>query len=122
MVPEVQSSNAKIKITAIDAEGNLGFAESGSFSLNQTQTILAYPNQVKVSSASGITLVGPSNSFSLRIFNVLGETVQSFSNVGPSVTWDLKNSEGNLCSEGVYLYLVTSASGIKNSGKIVIVK
>jgi flagellar hook assembly protein FlgD len=58
------------------------------------------------------------------IYDISGDLVWTGQNTAgsASLTWKVVNSAGNQLVPGVYLYVVTTASGGKQSGKIAIVR
>ena len=59
----------------------------------------------------------------IEIYTLAGEPVRTISVVDGNgqISWDLKNSSGELLVSGTYGYLITNP-GTKTSGKIVIIK
>jgi hypothetical protein len=58
----------------------------------------------------------------IKIFTVSGNHVKTLPSSSTSTTWDLTNESGDRVASGIYIYLMTTESGEKETGKVVIIK
>jgi hypothetical protein len=57
----------------------------------------------------------------IELFTASGHRVRSLDGSG-QVSWNLDNDSGESVASGIYLYLVTDASGQKNRGKLAVIR
>lgn len=57
----------------------------------------------------------------IRIFTTSGYWVRTLQNSINSITWDLKNEDGNRVASGLYYYLITSPNHEKVTGELVVI-
>ncbi|MEW5692644.1 MAG: FlgD immunoglobulin-like domain containing protein [Candidatus Hydrogenedentota bacterium] len=72
---------------------------------------------------SGIVFAGLTNPVQIRIYTISGELVRviNFSG-GAQYNWDVKNDKGHEVASGLYIYTVTSATGEKKTGKLMVIR
>lgn len=123
-LPNITSSTCKIRVDAIDYDGNRAFDESESyFSITATTNVLAqanesvpekfdieqnYPNPFNGFTGFWILVPEP-GEVNVRIFNVVGQEIavlfEGKLNAGRhTMRWDGKDNFGKLVSSGVYFY------------------
>ena len=88
--------------------------------------VKVYPNPWRNRhAAKHVTFSNLPTDSTVKIFMVSGQWVRD---LGPeawrleTVVWDLKNHSGDKVASGVYLYLITDASGGRVRGKLAIVR
>lgn len=81
--------------------------------------IRAYPNPVSLRSGFTVTFTLPEQSVDLLIQTVSGETVIYKQGVRGNWSWNGRNNQGQLVSQGVYLWYVKERNA---QGKIVVIK
>lgn len=84
----------------------------------------AYPNPFKSNSAATIEVsVKAGETANVTIYNVLGQAVKTYRvNEGShNLTWNGRDSKGNLCGSGIYFYKMSTPS-MNQTKKMVIVK
>jgi hypothetical protein len=93
------------------------FAVSGSL-----DSVLVYPNPYRTGSGAGVYFAGLVGTEQIRIYTLDGNLVRSFNaNGSTSYNWNSSNTAGNQCAPGVYLYVITNASGQKKVGKLALI-
>ncbi len=83
-----------------------------------------YPNPYKPSKGHAtVKFANITEEKAIKIYTLTGELVRDINEVSGSVyEWDTRNESGEELASGIYLYLVTSGSGEKETGRIVIVR
>jgi len=92
----------------------------------QTQLDGAYAYPVPYKPALGHTVITFKNlatDSTIKIYTIMGELVKQLHNDGdvPSLTWDVKNSDGDRVASGVYVYQIKNSFSEKR-GKLVIIR
>lgn len=87
--------------------------------------VIAYPNPF--SAGQGITFINlTDNVTEFKIYNIAGELVASLNKAvkyaSPKATWAVVNDAGSKVASGVYLYVITDASGHKKIGKVAVIR
>jgi hypothetical protein len=89
------------------------------------ERLRAYPNPWRADQHAGhfVTFDQIEGNVTIRIFNVAAEHVKTISTNGSNrATWDLTNESGATVASGLYLYLATSDSGDRASGKLAVIR
>ena len=97
------------------------------------KTAHCFPNPYKPNSAGDfnaakIVFSELTRDVSLKVYNVAGELVYDQNAVtakdvtGGTLDWNAVNNKGQKLASGVYIYLLTNASGQKKEGKVAIIK
>ena len=83
-----------------------------------------YPNPYKPSDGhSSVVFMNLPKLDSIKIYTITGELVKEIKEqVGIRANWDGKNDKGSTAASGVYIYLVTTEDGDKDTGRIVVVR
>ena len=84
----------------------------------------AYPNPFRAGSGTTITVeVKKGDSGTVTIYNILGQVVKTFSLTEGTnnLSWNGRDSKGNLCGNGIYFYKL-STNSLNQTKKMVIVK
>jgi len=90
--------------------------------------IHAYPNPFKMSAANPVKFRIPGGAEGapgdVSIYTVSGRLIKklSSSGTGASIEWDGTNTDGEKLARGIYLYKITSSSGISVTGKLALTK
>jgi len=122
---KLSPGNHTFKIMAADEVGNVSTWEATLYVLGDSTTkLVVYPNPCKVGGMVTFEAVGLGEDITVRVYDISGTLVWSGKSASNSwkVTWDTKNSNGNSVVPGVYLYVVTTNSGGKQSGKLAIIR
>ncbi|OGS17659.1 MAG: hypothetical protein A3J83_00525 [Elusimicrobia bacterium RIFOXYA2_FULL_40_6] len=61
----------------------------------------------------------PANS-QLMIYTISGKLVRTLNESNTEISFDGKNTNGDIISQGIYLYVIKTSSGLKKTGKIAI--
>jgi len=110
-------------------------AQSGAFSQTIAVTVepsspadfsalRVYPSPWRSNLHQGrdITFDGLTDNATVKIFTLSGHWVQTLGPAGERVTWNLKNSAGDLVASGLYFYLITNNQGQRTRGKFAIIR
>jgi ligand-binding sensor domain-containing protein len=90
---------------------------------NTHANVLVYPNPVKESYNGPIAIKNVVENANVKITDIKGNLVQSFTALGGQAVWDGKNKYGERASTGVYLVFTTDPLGIEtNVAKILFIK
>lgn len=119
---ELSLGNHTFKIMAADEVANVSTWETTVYVVGASiPNLLLYPNPCRA--GSSITLEA-TEDITIRIYDISGALVWSGQSVLGTwkVTWSTVNSAGSSVVPGIYLYVVTSNSGGKQSGKIAIIR
>lgn len=119
---ELSLGNHTFKIMTADEVGNASTWETTLCVVGESiPNLLVYPNPCKM---YGSLIFEASDDIKVRIYDISGAFVWSGQSVPGTwkVSWDTKNSAGKSVVPAVYLYVVTSNSGGKQSGKIAIIR
>jgi len=84
----------------------------------------AYPNPFRAGEGTTIKVnVKAGDNGTVTIYNILGQVVKTFPvNQGSNnLTWNARDSKGNLCGNGIYFYKL-STNSLNQTKKMVIVK
>ena len=83
-----------------------------------------FPNPYKPSEGhSSIVFLNLPELESIKIYTITGELVKEIKEqIGIRANWDGKNDNGSEAASGVYIYLVTTEEGDKDTGRIVVVR
>jgi len=85
-----------------------------------------YPNPFVLSGSETLFYIeNLAEKSSLRIFTPAGNLVRHIPQskvLGSRVTWDGRDDHGDLVASGIYLYLVSTESGISKAGKVAVVR
>jgi len=84
--------------------------------------IKVYPNPFKPSEGhTEITFTNLPSGASVKIFHIEGRIIATLKEAAGEVKWEVKDSEGNKVSSGLYLYRIESDKG-NQTGKVVIIR
>ncbi|MDI6791872.1 MAG: DUF3160 domain-containing protein [bacterium] len=98
------------------------------------EKVIVYPNPYRPSSNTSqnapaitfknLTAQATINIYTINIYNIAGELVKTIEELDADgqATWDGKNEAGHEVRSGIYIYLITSPTGDKTTGKIAIIK
>lgn len=84
----------------------------------------AYPNPFRASSNTNIEVsVKAGETGTVTIYNVLGQVVKTYSvsEGNHNITWNARDSRGNICGSGIYFYKMSTPS-MNQTKKMAIVK
>ena len=110
------------KIMAADEVGNVATREITLCVVGASiPNLLLYPNPCR---AGGAVTFEASEDITVRIYDISGALVWSGQSVPGTwkVIWATVNSSGSSVAPGIYLYVITTNSGGKQSGKIAIIR
>jgi subtilisin family serine protease len=84
----------------------------------------AFPNPWRsdLHGTTDITFDQMPNESTVKIFTISGHWVRTLSALNGSVTWDRKNSVGELVASGIYIYLITDPEGNHARGQLAIIR
>jgi hypothetical protein len=122
---KITTGSHAFKITAADEVGNTSSWEAALFVVGDSiPGLLVYPNPYKLGTTGGVKFDGLTEDIKVRIYDIAGDLVWVGQNASgsASLTWGIVNSSGRQLAPGVYLYVVTTNSGGKQSGKIAIIR
>ena len=71
--------------------------------------------------AGGITFTSLPAYGRIKLYTISGALVRDFDIAAPTLKWDLKNTDGQIVSSGVYLWEITAGKNRK-TGKLVVIK
>ena len=118
-------SNYDIYFTCLPSS-QTGIDEDADDSPDRPTVSYNFPNPFN--SITTINYVLPVNSpIELSIYNIKGKQIYTYTsacqNTGNhSVVWDGRNSEGTIQPGGIYFYLLKTANGLSETGRMVFVK
>ena len=123
----------KTGILYIGTNSGMNSVEIGiSAEMNQETELfetIAYPNpfypengdMIRIENKGSITM--PKGDTYCRIFDLNGEFVMEIGkDIYEQFSWDGLNKNGNKCGSGIYFYLVYTANGQTNKGKIILIR
>ena len=85
--------------------------------------VIVYPNPVKESYNGPIAIKNVVENANVKITDVKGNLIQSFTALGGQAVWNGKNKYGERANTGVYLVFTTDPTGIEtNVAKILFIK
>ena len=85
--------------------------------------VIVYPNPVKESYNGPIAIKNVVENANVKITDVKGNLIQSFTALGGQAVWNGKNKYGERANTGVYLVFTTDPTGIEtNVAKIIFIK
>jgi hypothetical protein len=119
---KLPAGSRSFKITAADEVGNMSTWETTLHVLGDSvPNLVLYPNPCK---ADDSVTFEASEDITVRLYDISGALVWSGQSASGTwkVTWNTVNSTGSSVASGVYLYVVTSNSGGKQSGKLAIIR
>lgn len=87
-------------------------------------SLQAYPNPWRPATSTTLTFLAipPTETTTIRIYDVSGELVYEGANVTGTKTWDGKNSANQAVKSGTYLMTAESTNGRAYQGKVAIVR
>lgn len=104
--------------------GALENSQPAVATINSLSPVRVYPNPWKVNrhGEMGITFNDLPTGSEIKLFAVSGHWVKTLKPSGTIISWDLTNNSGEKVASGIYLYLITTSSGDKRTGQVVIIK
>jgi hypothetical protein len=86
--------------------------------------VRVFPNPWRSDKHTGlsITFDNLTVNTTIKIFTVSGHWVKTLPTSSSSVTWDLTNDSGEKVASGLYVYLLTTDSGLKKTGQLAVIK
>lgn len=101
-------------------------AEASPVSSNASlSNVRVYPNPWRKdhhASKPYVVIDGLPNTTSVKIFTLSGQLAKDLGTVDSRVQWELDNDRGDRVASGIYLYLISTPDGSKQTGKIVIIR
>ncbi len=102
----------QIKLAPDEVKTNINFS--------LPETIVPYPNPANVSEGQKeIFFQGLPAKSKIKIYSIAGELVKT---INDAHSWNLKNDNNEEVASGVYIYVVTNDAGLKEIGKIGVIK
>jgi hypothetical protein len=121
-----QEVEGKLQVQSItpEFEANADFKDGGAALPTEYALSQNFPNPFNPSTSFALSLPEASD-YSLRIFNITGQLVKSFSGhleAGVhNITWDGRNDQGSSVASGVYFYKA-EANGFAETRKMMMLK
>jgi peptidoglycan/xylan/chitin deacetylase (PgdA/CDA1 family) len=87
-------------------------------------SVRVFPNPWRADRHRGfdVTFDGLTAASHVRIFTISGRWIRTIAAAGGKGTWDLANDSGERVAAGVYLYLITDATGHRNHGAFAVIQ
>ncbi len=92
---------------------------------NHLNAVRVFPNPWRADRHPNnlITFDGMPAASTVKLFTVSGRAIKTLTaDSNGSASWDRKNSDGDRVASGVYLYLITDASGREAKGKLALIQ
>jgi beta-lactamase superfamily II metal-dependent hydrolase len=140
VVPDTETAQARVRVTAHDAAGNLGADASGAdfeirspvsgvadVVLGAGEMMRVYPNPASARAVHVLCRVPQASVVNVSIFDVTGRLVRrlesgSSANGVHDLRWDGLDGSGKPVSGGIYLVRVTSDSGTPVTRRLVLIR
>jgi hypothetical protein len=105
--------------STLSAEKDISLVDTASAAVN------VYPNPWRVDKSRNlpITFDGVHDGSTVKLFTLAGFWIKTLHASSTSITWDLRNDNGEPVASGLYLYLIESSDGHKTArGKLAIIR
>ncbi|XWN36359.1 MAG: two-component regulator propeller domain-containing protein [Balneola sp.] len=103
--------------------GLIGYQDIPKQPVSEMKKLKVFPNPFNYSEDEHVVIDGLSNETNVKILGVDGTVVNTFSTNGGRVSWDGRDSSGNMLGSGVYFVVAVDIEGSsKGVGKVVIVR
>ncbi len=104
-------------------KGLISYLNGAIESTSSSQNVLVYPNPVREDYYGPIAVKNVVENASVKITDINGNLISSFTALGGQAVWDGKNQFGERPSTGVYLVFTTNPTGTEtNVAKILFIK